>query len=207
MSRIARAFKVVLSNRIALGYTIALGFVQGAFLGYLNSAQQILQIQYGLGARFAIAFAFLAIAMGAASLINSRMVMKYGMQFLITRSSIAYCILAVAFLAVTYVLGGHPPLWSLMAYLMVAFFLTGILFGNMNSMAMEPLGKVAGVGAAVVGSVSTFISTPLGMVVGQSYNDTVIPLVGGFAIFGILATIIMTWSNSVRIPVTYEEQI
>ncbi len=204
--RIIRAFKEVLSDRVALGYTIALGFIQGAFLGYLNSAQQILQIQYGLGSRFAFAFAFLALAMGTASLLNSKLVMQYGMEYLVKRASIGYSILGVLFLAFAYTVGGQPSLWIFMAYLMATFFLTGILFGNMNSMAMEPLGKIAGVGAAVVGSVSTFISAPMGMVVGQSYNGTVIPLVAGFATFGLIATAIMTWSNRVRVPLAQEER-
>ncbi len=83
----------------------------------------------------------------------------------------------------------------MMLYLMATFFCIGILFGNMNSLAMEPLGNVAGVGAAVVGSLGTFIATPLGMVIGQSYNGTVLPLILGFAVLGIAATLAMRWAE------------
>ena len=195
LGRIARAFRTVLANRVALGYTIAAGLVNGAFLGYLNSSQQILQVQYGLGTRFALYFAILALALGSASLLNARLVMRYGMRFLAHNAARALSALAVACFVFAWMLGGQPPLWTLMLYLMATFFCVGILFGNINAIAMEPLGKVAGVGAAVVGSLSTFIGTPLGMAIGQSYNGTVLPLVLGFAVLGIGAALTMRWAD------------
>ncbi len=195
LRRITRAFRTVLVNRIALGYTIAAGLISGAFLGYLNSSQQILQIQYGLGTRFALVFGMLALALGTASLLNARLVMRYGMRFLAHNAARTIGVWAAIGFIVAFLLGGQPPLWSLILFLMVTFFCVGILFGNLNSMAMEPLGAVAGVGAAVVGSVSTFIATPLGILIGQSYNGTVLPLIAGFAIVGIATTLTMTWAE------------
>jgi DHA1 family bicyclomycin/chloramphenicol resistance-like MFS transporter len=78
-----------------------------------------------------------------------------------------------------------------MSYLCATVFCTGILFGNLNSLAMEPLGHIAGMGAAIVGSVSTFISVPFGVYIGLSYNGTVVPLVIGFAVFGALAMLVV----------------
>jgi DHA1 family bicyclomycin/chloramphenicol resistance-like MFS transporter len=82
-----------------------------------------------------------------------------------------------------------------MVYLMASFFCVGILFGNLNALAMEPLGHIAGVGAAVVGSLSTFIAVPIGTVIGQGYNGTVLPLVGGFAILSLLSMLVMRWAE------------
>jgi DHA1 family bicyclomycin/chloramphenicol resistance-like MFS transporter len=76
---------------------------------------------------------------------------------------------------------------------LLTFFGVGILFGNVNALAMEPLGHIAGVGAAVVGSLSTFISLLLGTLIGQSYNGTVLPLIGGFAMLSITAIGVMRW--------------
>lgn len=195
LKRISGAFGIVLANRIALGYTIAAGLISGAFLGYINSSQQILQEQYGLGTRFAFYFAILALSLGTASLLNARLVMRYGMRFLAHSAIQVISVLALCFLIPAFMLDGQPPLLALMPYLMATFFCVGILFGNMNALAMEPLGGVAGVGAAVIGSLSTFIATPLGMVIGQSYNGTVIPLIAGFAVLGIAATFTMRWAE------------
>jgi DHA1 family bicyclomycin/chloramphenicol resistance-like MFS transporter len=83
-----------------------------------------------------------------------------------------------------------------MTYLMMSFFCVGILFGNLNSLAMEPLGHIAGTGAAVVGSLSTLISMMLGTVVGQNYNGTIIPLVIGLAVLTGLSIIVVRWTEA-----------
>ena len=83
-----------------------------------------------------------------------------------------------------------------MVYLLASFFGIGILFGNLNALAMEPLGHIAGVGAAVIGSLSTFISMLLGTLIGQSYNGTILPLVGGFAFLAIAAYTVMRWTEA-----------
>jgi DHA1 family bicyclomycin/chloramphenicol resistance-like MFS transporter len=78
----------------------------------------------------------------------------------------------------------------------LAFFCLGILFGNLNAIAMEPLGHIAGVGSAVVGSLSTFVAVPFGLVIGRSYDGTTLPLVGGFAILSTLAALVMRWADT-----------
>jgi DHA1 family bicyclomycin/chloramphenicol resistance-like MFS transporter len=83
-----------------------------------------------------------------------------------------------------------------MAYIMVTFFCVGILFGNQNSLAMEPLGHLAGIGAAVVGSLSTLISMPLGTIIGQSYNGTLLPLIVGIALLSGLCILAVGWAES-----------
>jgi DHA1 family bicyclomycin/chloramphenicol resistance-like MFS transporter len=84
-----------------------------------------------------------------------------------------------------------------MTYLLLTFFCVGVLFGNQNSLAMEPLGHMAGIGAAVVGSLSTLISMPLGTIIGQSYNGTIIPLILGLAILTGLAILVVRWAESI----------
>jgi DHA1 family bicyclomycin/chloramphenicol resistance-like MFS transporter len=83
-----------------------------------------------------------------------------------------------------------------MTYIMLVFFSVGILFGNQNSLAMEPLGHMAGIGAAIVGSLSTLISTPLGTIIGQSYNSTLIPLIVGMAVLTGLAILVVRWAEA-----------
>jgi DHA1 family bicyclomycin/chloramphenicol resistance-like MFS transporter len=194
--RILAAFREVLTNRVALGYTVAAGLISGGFLGYLNSAQQVFQVQYGLGARFPLYFAGLALALGVASYMNGRLVMRYGMRLLSTWSSWTLGGLSLLFLAFAWLQAGHPPLWIFTVYMLISFFCIGVLFGNLNALAMEPLGHIAGVGAAVVGALSLLIATLLGMFIGQSYNGTILPLVTGFAVLALLAVAVMRWAGS-----------
>jgi MFS transporter, DHA1 family, multidrug resistance protein len=179
---IVRGAREVFTNRLAFGYTVAAGLVYGAFIGYLSSVQQILQEQYALGPRFPVYFATLAIALGGASLCNARLVGRHGMRPLAGWALRLVCAVSVLFLAIAASQSGQPPLWTLMAYLLASFFGIGLLFGNLNALAMQPLGHIAGIGAAVVGGSSTLISLALGTIIGQSYDNTVLPLVAGFAV-------------------------
>ena len=190
---IGRAIRETCTHRTSLGYTIAAGLIFGAFIGFLNSSQQIFQGQYGQGKLFPVYFAVLALSIGGACWVNARLVVRLGMRRLSGLALVALSGLSLAFLAVAGMTAGNPPLWALMAYLITAFFCMGILFGNFNALAMDPLGHIAGVAASVIGSLTTFISLLLGTVVGQAYDGTVLPLVGGFAMLGIAAFAVMRW--------------
>jgi DHA1 family bicyclomycin/chloramphenicol resistance-like MFS transporter len=198
LGRILMGVREVFVTRIAIGYTIAAGLIFGAFLGYLNTAQQIFQEQYGLGKLFPLFFGALAVSFGFSSVLNSRLVMRYGMRRLTTWSSLTIGTLSTVFLAIAYVQAGQPPLWALMIFFSMVFFCIGMLFGNLNALAMEPLGHIAGVGAAVVGALTTTFSLLLGTLIGQSYNGTVLPLVGGFAVLSLASAAAMRWAEQKR---------
>ncbi|MBL4625832.1 MAG: multidrug effflux MFS transporter [Flavobacteriales bacterium] len=185
------AVKEVCFNRISFGYTIAAGLISSAFIGFLNSAQQIFQIQYGLAEQFPIYFAGIALSVGTASFINGKMVFRFGMRTMVKWASVGVSVLSVLFLGLMLGIIESPSLPLFMTYLCATVFCVGILFGNLNSLAMEPLGHIAGIGAAIVGSLSTFISVPFGTFIGMSYDGTVFPLVAGFAFFGVLTAIVI----------------
>jgi MFS transporter, DHA1 family, multidrug resistance protein len=100
LGRMAAAAREVLSNRQSIGYTVASGLIFGALLGYLTSAQQILQQQYSLGARFPLFFAMVAIAIGVASFVNATLVLRFGMHALSNWSLRSICVISVVFAAV-----------------------------------------------------------------------------------------------------------
>ena len=194
LRRIAASIVEIVKICPAIGYTLAAGLINGVFLGYLNSSQQIFQEQYGLGEWFPLVFATVSLALGTASLLNTRLVMRYGMLKLVHWALGVVFGLAVVFLGISLLRAGQPPLWAFMAYLMASFFCTGIIFGNINALAMQPLGHMAGIGAALVGSLSTLISMLLGMWIGQSYNGTVLPLVTGMAVLTGISIFVVRWA-------------
>jgi DHA1 family bicyclomycin/chloramphenicol resistance-like MFS transporter len=195
VGRIVAATREVVGNRQSIGYTVASGLIFGALLGYLSSAQQILQQEYSLGPRFPIFFAMVAISIGAASFTNASLVLRYGMRPLATWSLRGIFVVSIVFGAFATLSSGQPPLWGLMAYLMASFFGIGLLFGNLNALAMQPLGHIAGTGAAIVGATSMLISLVLGTLIGQSYNGTVLPLVIGFAALSASAMLVSWWAE------------
>jgi DHA1 family bicyclomycin/chloramphenicol resistance-like MFS transporter len=196
LRRVGMVFREICAIREAWGYTLAAGFIFGAFQGYLNSAQQLFQIQYHRGNWSPAYYAVLALSIGGASLMNTSLVMRIGMRSLTRRSSRHLSWISIFFGVVAYMLHGHPPLWTLMTYLIICFFCLGLLFGNLNALAMRPLGHIAGSGAAMVGSFSILLAVPLGIIIGQAYDGTILPLVGGFALLGTISAIVIRRSET-----------
>jgi DHA1 family bicyclomycin/chloramphenicol resistance-like MFS transporter len=198
LRRILRAVAEVCRHRIALGYTLVAGFIFGAFLGYLNSTQQIFDIVYGRGEQMPFFFAVLAMGLGAASLSNAKLVMRYGMIRLSAISLAIFSGLSIAFLIYASAWDGAPPFAHYVIFCTVDFFFIGILFGNMSAAAMEPMGHIAGVAAAVSGFITSVMSVILGTAVGQFFDGTVIPLIAGFAVMGCIAGLLMYWTERGR---------
>ena len=182
--------------RPAIGYTIATGFVFAPFVAYLGAAQQIFQEAYGTGTLFPLYFGVLALSFGVGSVVNARLVMKYGMRRLSKAAAAFIAAVSLVGVAGTFAFDGLPPFWLFMGYLLTVFVSVALLFGNLNALAMQPLGHLAGVGAAVMASLSTFISVPLGALVGQSFDGTMYALVGAFAVSGAATLAAMRWAES-----------
>jgi len=192
LRNVATAFVVVIRCRPTVVYTLVSGCVSGAFLSYLNTSQQIFQVQYGLGRQFPLYFAILAVSVGLASLLNGRLVMRIGMHALANRALLLMTALSWLFLAIAWLFDGHPPLWLFMSNCFTLFFCIGILFGNLNSIAMEPLGHVAGTAASVIGSTTTLLATGLGFLIGRAYDGSLLPVALGFVTLTMISVLLTT---------------
>ena len=192
---IAAAAREVFATRTSLAYTLAAGFAFGAIFGYINSAQQIFQDLYAVGDYFPLYFSSLTVAVGAATLCNARLVSFVDMHRLCRYSTWAQAVLSILFFIISWACSGAPPLWSMMIYLAAIFFCLGILFGNLNALAMEPLGHIAGVAASVIGTISWLITVVLGTLIGQSFDGTILPLVAGFAVLSVVCSATLRWAR------------
>lgn len=195
LRRTGHALLETMRNRCTFGYTIASGFIFGAFVVYLSTAQQVFQEVFGVGDQFPMYFAILALAIGAASITNAKLVIRFGMRLLSFIAIFVLTGLSAVFVSIALAQGGDLPLWAFMAWGMIGFFFIGLLFGNLNALAMEPLGHIAGTAAAFVGCVSSLLSIVFGVIVGQMFDGTVVPLIGGFAVLGAVAAAIMLITN------------
>ena len=197
---IARGVLEVLRIRAAVGYTLARAGAFAPFVAYLSSAQQIFQESYRTGALFPLWFGLLALAVGGASVVNARLVMRLGMRRLAKAATVSITLVSALTWALALVFEGLPPFWLFMAYLLAVFSCVGVLFGNLSALAMEPLGHIAGVGAAVVGSVSIFIALPLGALVGQSFDGTMYAQIAAFGVFGAATFAAIRWAEGGESP-------
>ena len=181
----------VCSQRVTVIYMLVMGLVGGPFIGYLATSRQIFQDIYGVGDMFVIYFALGSIAAGIASLLNAKLVMRHGMRRL-TRIATTVLTMVSAVLWAWTGLAGTPDFMVFMLWQTSFIFCIGMIFGNLQALAMEPLGHVAGLAAAIFGAVSTLISLPLSWLVSGYFQNTIAPLVGGFAVAGTVSLLLMT---------------
>lgn len=173
----------------AVAFTFISGFIMGSFMVYLSTAQQIFQDQYKLTDMFPYIFASLAISVGLATFFNSRFVVKYGMMKISYISCIAYTIISVLYVIIFWS-GQNPSIYILISFFALQFFSVGFLFGNLRALAMQPLGHIAGIGAAINGFISTVMAVPIASYIGSFVKTSVLPLFIGFTIFGFLSLLI-----------------
>lgn len=173
-------FRIVLTNRLALCYALASMFIFGALFGFINSAQQVYVGIYELGAWFAVAFAAIGALMALSSFVNARLVGRFGMRRLSHASLLGFIAITFLWLMVQ-IFGPQPmPFALFLAFFALAMFQFGWIGSNFNSLAMEPLGHVAGTASSVLGFLGTFGGAAIGAMIGQAFDGTALPMVAGF---------------------------
>ena len=180
----------LVKHKQTIAYTFISGFIVGSFLVYLSTAQQVFQVQYGLKDQFPYIFAGLAIAIGAATFLNGSFVLRFGMKKLISTFLISFFLISLTYV-VLFFGKVNPPIEVLILFLAGQFFSISFLFGNLRSAAMEPIGHIAGIGAAITGFISTLMSVPISTFIGGFVTDTVLPLFIGFTVCAFLALVVL----------------
>jgi DHA1 family bicyclomycin/chloramphenicol resistance-like MFS transporter len=184
---ILAGFAIVLSNRTALCYTLATTFIFGSLFGFVNSAQQIYVGIYKLGVYAPLAFAGVALFMASASFVNSQLVGRYGMRRLSHASLIGFSGITFVWLMVQLSFSGPMPFPLFIGFFALVMFQFGLIGSNFNSLAMEPLGHVAGTASSVLGFMSTVGGALIGAAIGQAFDGTATPMVIGYFTVSLIA--------------------
>ena len=192
--------KEFVKHKETIAFTMISGLVTGAFLVYLSASQHIFENQYALKEVFPYIFAGLSISIGLSTFLNGTLVLRFGMRKLSFMALITFCVIAVLYVIVFWS-SNNPNIYVLVAFLFAQFFCLGFMWGNFRSIAMEPIGHIAGIGAAINGFVSTLLSIPIATLVGYYVKDTVWPMFLGLAICGIGSLIIFILSKRIKKPV------
>ena len=188
---VVEAFRIVVTDRIAAAYALGTALMFGCIFGFLNSAQQVYQETYDLGAAFPIYFSSGAVFMAGVSFLNARVVERFGMR----RLSHAALFVFAAATGLLYLLavanGGYVPFWVFYVLSTIAICQFGFIGTNFNALAMEPLGHVAGTASAVLGSLQTVLGGLIGGIIGYAYDGTILPLALGFFILALVNIVVV----------------
>ncbi|WGK66361.1 multidrug effflux MFS transporter [Croceiramulus getboli] len=194
--KFTNGFKEVVQHKSTMGYTLVSGLIVGSFLVYLSSSQHIFETQYDLKEAFPYIFAGLAIAIGTAIFSNATLVMRFGMRRIVNAASVLFFVSSLVYVLLFFG-KANPPVWVLVSFFAVQFFSIGFLFGNLRALAMEPIGHIAGIGAAITGLISTLMAVPISTFIGRYVIDTAYPLFLGFLICSTLSLGVIVYLNRV----------
>ena len=175
--------------RSAVIYTLLSGFITGSFMVYLSTSQQIFEKQYDLAEEFPLIFASLAISIGLATFLNSQLVVRFGTRNIVHTAMLSFVLISLLFLVI-FREGQNPSVEVLIGFFAVQFFCIGFLFGNLRSLAMEPIGHIAGIGSALNGFISTVMAVPIANYIGGFIVDSVAPMFLGFLMCGVMSLIL-----------------
>ncbi len=185
MRRLASAYKVAVTDRTAVGYTLAMTAITGALFGFINSSQQIFADVFDAEAAFPAVFALIAGGIAVASLVNARLVVRLGSRRISHTALIGFTAISAVHAVVA--ISGHESIWTFAVLQTLTMFCFGLIAGNFGAMAMETMGHIAGTAASIQGFVSTIAGSLLGFAVGQQFNGTTVPMAAGFTLFGLAA--------------------
>jgi DHA1 family bicyclomycin/chloramphenicol resistance-like MFS transporter len=175
----------------AVIFTLISGFVTGSFMVYLSASQHIFQEQYGLTEEFPYIFAGLAISVGFATFLNGTFVMRFGMLKLVSVFAVFFTLIPLLYAILYFNSDANPSLAILLTFCGLEFFALGFLFGNLRALAMQPVGHIAGVGAAINGFVSTIMAVPIATFIGSYVTKTALPLFIGFFVCGLCCLLLL----------------
>lgn len=186
---IAHAFAESLTNRLAVGYMLAMTFIIGGLFGFINTAQQLFVDVFKAEATFTVIFAAIAAFMGLASFLNSRIVGRLGMRRVSHAALIGFIVITTAHAAIAFSM--TERLWIFAVMQAATMFCFGLVASNFGAMAMDPLGHVAGTASSVQGFVSTVGGALIGFFIGQHFDGTSVPNTLGFAVCGLVALVMV----------------
>lgn len=198
LRRILDAARQIVTSRQALGYTLALAFLFGGFASYLASSELIVGEIYGRPALFPFIFGGAATMMGSAMLFNARFVGRLGAVTIVRAAVRGYMALSIGLLVFTLLNGGKPPFWIAIVWVTTVLVMHAAMIPNVNTIALKPLGHIAGMASAVIGTISLAGGGVLGTLIDRNLSTTITPLVLGFAVYGLIAGGWVAWAEHAR---------
>lgn len=187
------AAREVLSDRQVMLTTLILTLGFGQMFGLLSSAQQLFGETYGKGENFHLWFAAMALLSASGTILNATFVMRFGMRRIAKWAYIMQTI--VSGVALILILGGVLPdalQFPLFFFWAVSvFFMAGVTFGNLNALALQRMGHIAGMAASIVAAISTLAAVLIAAPVGLLYDGTAIPAITATLICSGLAWFLM----------------
>ncbi|MDR9483729.1 MAG: multidrug effflux MFS transporter [Sediminimonas sp.] len=160
----------------------------------ISLVQPVFDVVFDRAETFPLWFGGLAVMAASASFLNAALVMRLGMRRLATVALAVQATLSTAMsLAWLMGLSGDALFYAFLIWLTTVFFQIGLTLGNLNAIAMEPMGHIAGMAASVIGALGTVGGAAIAIPIGLLFNGTPLPLTLGAGGCSAIALVVMLW--------------
>jgi DHA1 family bicyclomycin/chloramphenicol resistance-like MFS transporter len=179
---IADGARTVLRTPATMWLGVSTTLMFGAMATYLGTSELIVSETYDLADAYPYLFGGIALAMAVGGLVNSRLVVRFGVRRLLRGATVAQVVANVVFAAVTFAFDGAPPIALFCLCLVFVLGGTNLVMPNANTAAMEPMGAVAGIASSILGVVMTAGGALIAALVSGASDGTVTPLAVGMLV-------------------------
>jgi len=182
----------VLAHPVVRRSTAIQALCMTALFASLSTIHQIFDVIYDRAAGFPWWFLVIALISGAFSLFNAAVVERLGMRKVVLGAMTLLITLSVILIAATLMRGDQGLPFALYFFWQVAVFVhTALTLGNLNAIALEPMGHISGMATSVFSALATVGAVILTVPIGLMFNGTVLPLMIGSLVAVLLAFVLM----------------
>ena len=192
----SKAFRKIFSTRITTGYILAVTFGQGAFLIWLSSSQPIFDHVFGKANQFAVIFSILGIPTAVAFFASNNFISIFGAKRVAIFSIGFSFLLNTASLIVALLSGGVPNFWIWLVLTGFSNIFLSLLTPIGLSLALEPMGDLAGTASGVAGATSLGGAALLATIFSSQIKHTVTPLALGYLLCSIISLFLIFYAES-----------
>ena len=193
---VAVGFRTVVGNRIALGYTLANTFAFAAFYSFLASTELIFSAVYGRPEWFVPYFTAMSVAAALTALGNSRLLRSVEASRVALGAGVTYSAVSAALLGIAVAGDGVPPLLLWLALFSLANCCHTAFFPTSISLALEPMGALAGTASSVIVFSTSMLGSLLASFTDRAIDDTVMPISVAYLAYSLLALTTQLWARS-----------
>ena len=194
----AKSFKKIFSTRITIGYVLAVTFGQGAFVIWLSSSQPIFDLVYGKASQFALIFSILGIPMAIAFFASNSFISMFGAKQVAIFSVGVSVLINITSLLLAITSNGSPNFWIWLLLVGSSNIFLSLLTPIGLSLALEPMGDLAGTASGVAGAISLGGAALLAVIFSAQIKYSVTPLALGYLLYSTISLFLVFFTESTR---------
>lgn len=181
------AVRIVLGHRATLLFSLSLMFISGAFFSFLSSSELIFEDVFGHGDWFVAYFSTMALLLGIMSLGINRLLRRISAGRITATAGAGMIMFSAARAVLAQATDGVPPFWIWVILFTLSNFCAVAMFPSLNSLALEPMGDLAGTAASVIGFLTSIGGAILATITDRRLGGTVAPLAFGYLLYSVIA--------------------